>query len=231
MLSKDYIPARRTMGLCHLARMSAVLRRQPCRLKRGTLARRNAVNREFFNRLVEQPIKIELCGEMQEHAAETDRCSVHEHEFAGDSHRSFFLEGPMNPEGLAPAVFGRLDAVRDGAFAVVEQRPIDEPRPDVEGIDQLARKTSEPPCLVGMHHQRLITLEEAVVEIDHAADEFRGKDTDTAVVEQVDSVLRAALDENRVIAEMRVAMDHAEAAERLPPRLEPRHRDAVARRD
>src|SRR6202040_2884973 len=108
--------------------ISAVLRRKPCRIERGTLARRNAVNREFFNRFVEQSIKIELCGEMQEHATETDRCSVHEHEFAGHSYRAFFLEGPMNPEGLAPPVFGRLDAIRDGAFAVVEHRPIDEPR-------------------------------------------------------------------------------------------------------
>ena len=41
----------------------------------------------------------------------------------------------------------------------------------------------------------------------------------------------AVLDEGRVIAEMRIAMDHAKAAERLPPRLEHRDGEAVADRD
>src|SRR6266849_7054774 len=82
-----------------------------------------------------------------------------------------------------------------------------------------------------MHHQSLIAPEQAVVEVDHAADEFRRKDADAAVVEQVDSLWRAVLYEGRVVAEMGVAMDHTEPAERLPPRLEHRDRDAVARRD
>src|SRR6266849_3870036 len=82
-----------------------------------------------------------------------------------------------------------------------------------------------------MHHQSLIAPEQAVVEVDHAADEFRRKDADASVVEQVDSLRRTTLYECRVVAEMRVAMDHAEPAERLPPRLEHRSRDAVASRD
>src|SRR6266849_11202682 len=82
-----------------------------------------------------------------------------------------------------------------------------------------------------MHHQSVIAAEQAVVQVDHAADEFRRKDADAAVVEQVDPVRRAVLYECRVVAEMRVAMDHAEPAEWLPPRLEHRNRDAVARRD
>src|SRR5215471_2044882 len=82
-----------------------------------------------------------------------------------------------------------------------------------------------------MHHQSLIAPEQAVVEVDHAADEFRGKNADAAVVEQVDTMRRAILDECRVVAEMRVAMDHPEPAERLPPRFEHCNREAVARRD
>src|SRR6266436_3264836 len=82
-----------------------------------------------------------------------------------------------------------------------------------------------------MHHQSLIAPEQTMVEVDHAADEFRRKNADAAVVEQVDSLRRAVLHERRVVAEMGVAMDDAEPAERLPPRFEHRNRDAVARRD
>src|SRR5262245_42046234 len=82
-----------------------------------------------------------------------------------------------------------------------------------------------------MHHQSLVALEQAVVEVDHAADEFRLKDTNAAIVEQIDTMRRAVLDECGVVAEMRVAMDHPEPAERLPPRFEHRNREAVARRD
>src|SRR5262249_56035315 len=188
----------------------------------------NAGKRKFLDPFVKKSIKIGLAGGGKKSPAETDRGSVHEHEFAGHPHGPFFLEGAMNPKRLAPAVFGRLHAVRDGALAVVEQRPVDKPRPNVKDVDQLARKTSEPPCLVGMHHQSRVALEEAVVEVDHTADEFRVKDTDAAIVEQVDSVRRTALDKRGVITEMRIAVDDAETAERLPPRLEHPHCHAVA---
>ena len=69
---------------------------------------------------------------MQEHAAEPDRGAVHEHEFARHRHRPLLLQRLVHLEGLAPAVFGRLHAVGDGAHPVVEQRPVDEARPDVE---------------------------------------------------------------------------------------------------
>src|SRR6266700_2065614 len=70
-----------------------------------------------------------------------------------------------------------------------------------------------------------------MVEVDHAADELRRENADAAIVEQVDAVRGAVLDEGRVVAEMRIAVDHAEAAERLPPSLKHRDRDAIARRD
>ena len=44
----------------------------------------------------------------------------------------FCLQRAVHPEGLAAAVFRGLDPVGDGAHPVIEQRPIDEPRPDVE---------------------------------------------------------------------------------------------------
>ena len=49
-----------------------------------------------------------------------------------------FLQRLVDLEGLAAAVLARRDAVGDGADAVVEDRPVDEARPDVQRVDQLA---------------------------------------------------------------------------------------------
>ena len=74
--------------------------------------------------------------------------------------------------------------------------------------------------------------QEPAIEIDHAADEARREDADAAVIEQVDAlrlpVAGVALREHRVVAQMRIAVDHRGAAERVPPGLEHRLRDAVA---
>src|SRR2546423_14473730 len=67
-------------------------------------------------------------------------------------------------------------------------------------------------------------LEQAVIEIDHPANEFRREDADAPVVQEIDARRPAARVEHAVIAEMRIAVDHAETAERPPPRRE--HGDA-----
>jgi len=64
---------------------------------------------------------------------------------------------------------------------------------------------------------------------DHATDEARREDADAAVIEEIDPQRRAALLERRVVAEMRIAVDHAVTRERQPPRLEHRLGDAIAR--
>ena len=72
-----------------------------------------------------------------------------------------------------------------------------------------------------MHDEIVVAGAQPVVEIDHAADEFRREDADAAVVEQVDAgrlgAAAFAFGEHGVIAEMRIAVDHAEAAEGPPP--------------
>src|SRR5215467_6566149 len=73
-----------------------LLRKLRC-FERGALARRHAIDREFLDCLIEKAMKIELCGEVQEHSAKADRGAVHEDEFAGNPHRPFFLERAMNP--------------------------------------------------------------------------------------------------------------------------------------
>ena len=143
----------------------------------------------------------------------------------------------MHGEGFLAPVLPRRGAVRDLALAVVEQRPVDEPRPDAQDVDQLVGQAAESPGLVGVHHQLALVVQQPVVEIDHALHERRREGADAAVVEQVDAGRpperavrsgRAALLEDRVVAEVRVAVDHAVVRERIPPRLEHRLRDGVA---
>src|SRR5580700_2034192 len=157
---------------------SARLAGKPGSVEGGALPRRHAIDREAFDRLVEQAMVVELGGEVQKHPAEPDRRAVHEHEFPRHPHRPLFLQRAVDRKGLATAILRRLHAVGDGALAVVEQRPVDEPRPDVEDIHQLPRQPLEPPGLIGMDDEIAVAGQQAVVEVDDAADEFRREDAD-----------------------------------------------------
>src|SRR5215813_2565274 len=84
---------------------SDLMRPQPRGFERGALALGHAIDREFLNRFADEPMKIELCGKVQKHSAETDRSPVHEHEFAGHPYGPFLPQRAMNLEGLASAVF------------------------------------------------------------------------------------------------------------------------------
>ena len=89
-------------------------------------------------------------SQAQEHRAEADGGAVHEHELAGHRYPALSAQRLMHLENLAAAVGAGLDAVGDGAHAVVEQRPVDEARPDVQGGDRLRASASrKPPGLVG----------------------------------------------------------------------------------
>src|SRR5215471_3232665 len=71
-----------------------------------------------------------------------------------------------------------------------------------------------------MHDEIVISLEQPVVEIKDTAHEFRGKDADAAIVEQIDPSRTPVDFEHRVVAEMGVAVDDTIAAKRPPPRGE-----------
>ena len=94
-------------------------------------------------------------------------------------------------------------------------------------ISSLVRFSKAPDRVGGGDAVAVVRLE-AAIELDHAFDEARRKDADAAVVEEVDAGRPAVLLEDRVVAEMRVAVDHAEMREGPPPGLEQRRRDAVA---
>src|SRR5262249_57037345 len=73
------------------------------------------------------------------------------------------------------------------------------------------------PGLVSANDEIDVSFQEAMIEIDDTADEFRREDADAAVVQEIDARGPARHIEHGVIAEMRIAVDHAEAAKRPPP--------------
>mmetsp|Transcript_32142 Transcript_32142/g.44869 ORF Transcript_32142/g.44869 Transcript_32142/m.44869 type:complete len:313 (-) Transcript_32142:195-1133(-) len=112
----------------------------------------------------------------------------------------------------------------DGADLVLHERTVDEPCPHVQHVDGLPVEILEAPAPVGLHRQLLVIVAERPVEVDHALDEGRREDPDAAVVQQVDR----AIVPHGVIAQMRIAMDHAVEIERHVPGPEHVHRDPVA---
>src|SRR5262249_19524621 len=173
--------------------------RDPRALTRGDLR-----GREVLDCRVEQTIEIELGTEMQEHPAEPDRGAIHEHELARHSDWALLAQRLMHAERFAPAIFGRLDPIRYGARAVVEQRAVDEPCPDIERFDQVAVETAKTPGLVGVQDQGIVVLEQPMIEIDHAADEPGRENPNATVVEEVDSPRFAVVDKRRVVTEVRI---------------------------
>jgi len=156
-------------------------------------------------------------------AMASDRGTVHEDEGAGRSDAPKAADVAMHavdqprPLGLARLFLDRPDAV-------VEQRPVDEPRPAVQHRDHLLREIAEPPASVRLDRQLLVVALQRVVKVDDASDKARRKDADAAEIEQV----HGAVGRDRVIAEMRVAVDHPVKIERHVPHPEHPERDLVA---
>src|SRR5262249_56078990 len=108
-------------------------------------------------------------------------------------------------ECFAPAVFRRLDAVGEAAHPVVQQRSVDETCPDIERVDQFSIEPLEAPGLVSANDEIDVSFQEAMIEIDDTADEFRREDADPAVVQEIDARGPARHIAHGGIAEMRVA--------------------------
>src|SRR3712207_7903314 len=62
--------------------------------------------------------------------SQADGGAVHEHEFTRDGKLLMRLQALFHLPHLAPAIGLRLDAIGDGADPVVQERRIDEPRPE-----------------------------------------------------------------------------------------------------
>src|SRR5690606_7952075 len=155
----------------------------------------------------------QLRAEMEEDGAETDGRSVHEDELARWRRGPQLAKALVNTESLLAAILPGADAIGDRTHAVVEARRVDEARPDPEHIDQVGGEIAKAPVFIGGSRPVPIIRFEGAIELDHARNECRRKDADAAIIEKIDAEILA----HRIIAEMRVSMNDAIAAERHPP--------------
>ena len=81
----------------------------------------------------------------------------------------------MHAKSFAAAVFRRCNAVGDGAHPIVEQRRIDEARPDIQRVDEVARQVAKTPGLVGVHDQIVFAVQQPVIEITTPRTNFGAK--------------------------------------------------------
>src|ERR1700746_108064 len=121
---------------------------------------------------------------MQKDRTAPNRSPVHEHEFARHRHGASLLERLVHAKRLAPAVFGWFHPVGKATHPIVKQRSIDKARPDIQHVDQFPIESLEAPGLIGVYDEIGVLSEQAVVKIDHAADEFRREDANASVVQE-----------------------------------------------
>src|SRR5215467_11429230 len=115
---------------------------------------------------------------------------------------------------------GAIDATRlllNKALAIFQQRAVNKQRPPIEHIDYFARQIAKTPAFVGMDGKVTIIVLQRVVEIDDAADEARLEDADTTEIEEIDGAVRR----DRIVAEVRIAVDDPVVIERHVP--DPKH--------
>src|SRR6185295_13714900 len=94
--------------------------------------------------------------------------------------------------------------------------------------DQLFRQILEPPCFIRMDDLRLVFALQPAVKRDDTSDESGGKDPDTAIVQEIETLGPAVFAIDTVIAEMGIPMDHPIPAKRLPPGSEQALRNEIA---
>ena len=89
------------------------------------------------------------------------------------------------------------------------------------------RQLAEPPEAIRLDRQLAVVALQRVIEVDHAFDETWREYPDAAEIEQIYGAVRRY----GVVAEMRVAVDHAVIVERHVPGPEHAQRDLVAQFD
>src|ERR1700731_2127922 len=168
---------------------------------------------------------------MQKSAAEAYRRAIHENELARHQLRTPFPQGLVNNKGFLAAILRWRDAICDAPYPVVEEGRVDEPRPNVQGFGEILGETAKAPGFIGMYGAFEIIVQQSLIEIDHAADEFGRENPDATVIEEVDATRFMAFlhPKYRIISEVRISMDDSKAAERNPPRLEHRTGNTIAR--
>ena len=86
------------------------------------------------DRVFEQPVEIELSPKVQHHRSQSDRRTIHEDKLARNGDRPVRTERLLHLPYLAPSVSVRRHPIGNRADPVVQERRVDEPRPDVERV-------------------------------------------------------------------------------------------------
>src|SRR5437588_4239814 len=112
--------------------------------------------------------------------------------------------------------------------AIVEQRTVDVSGPAVQHGDHVARQIAKTPAPIGIDGQRLVICFERVIEVDDALHKARRTDADAAETDQIDGVASGVFWRDRVIADMRIAVDDTVVVKRHVPDPEHAQRDLIA---
>ena len=178
---------------------------------------------EIRDQVLVEPVPIELRLQMEEDRAEADGRAVDQHELA---RRGDAAQAPDLPVRLGRdrAAVAGVPGFVDHPGAVVVQGAVDVVGPDVERFDHLVGEIAETPGLVGVHREVAVVVPHRAVEVDDALHEAAVEHADAAIVEEVDRAVLA----HGVVAEMRIAVEHAIAVERHVPGVEHVARNVVA---
>ena len=165
---------------------------------------------------MEHCVPVDLCAQMHEDGAKTDRCPVHQDKFTRrfDPSNAFQL-GMHLPRKIAASL--AIAQLLDGSHPILEQRSIDETGPHVQHINRLIIKPSKPPTFIGVNGQVAVLVAQRPVEINHSTHKLWSEKANRAEIHQVYTVFRI----NRIVAQMRVTMDHPIEIERHIP--DPKH--------
>ncbi len=178
---------------------------------------------EAVDEAVEHGVPVDLRLQMHEDGSETDGGAVHEDELARRAHPAQFAQFRMHFVRHGRAVEAAF-AFLDFLHLVLQQRRIDEFRPDIEDIHQFVRDIRETPCLVGVRGAVSVAVAERVIQVDDAADEGGIEHPHATEIHEVHAMIRA----DAVIAEMRIPVNDGVFVERHVPGAEHVARHCVA---
>ena len=101
-------------------------------------------------------------------------------------------------------------------WSIFHQRRVDKRRPAIEHVDHFALQARKAPGLVSGNGQCFVACLECSIQINHAPNKSRFENADGTEIHQINGIIRPG----GVIAQMRIAVNHAVTVKWYIPRLE-----------